>query len=445
MREEIAKIDDQLAEAQAGASTELTGNTRAAIENRKVFRDLLGSYEDYVSALASAGASQEQIQAVISQLNGDFQDQASALGYNSGELQVYGERFNDLATIVAGVPRDVTVAFNGDPALQALAEFYAKAEEQARTAGQNIGNAIGDGLGSGLGGAGGGGIPDFGPILEKGLQETRPRNKGENWFRDFIEGVKTRPFNLIPIVGPYLTEFIETGSVTGQEWTGGFGEGLRSGLQNIDPTGELYNASIPRAGRDGGALGSIFGGSFGQGVQGGVGDPLNAWIQAQNANAYGNGRNIGANIGGGIAAGLAAALGGRKVGATFEKGYSGGGLVGAGLFAGGGYTGSGHWLEPAGIVHRGEYVVPKKHVNQATGLPDLSYLANLQRGSSAPRSGYANGGYVGTSGQNGPIELGPASLRTISNALSVSLNVGQTRLAQSVSRGNETLSFTGSN
>lgn len=36
----------------------------------------------------------------------------------------------------------------------------------------------------------------------------------------------------------------------------------------------------------------------------------------------------------------------------------------------GGYTGAGGKYEPAGIVHRGEYVLPKEQVNQSTGLPD---------------------------------------------------------------------------
>lgn len=40
-----------------------------------------------------------------------------------------------------------------------------------------------------------------------------------------------------------------------------------------------------------------------------------------------------------------------------------------GKFATGGYTGKGAWNEPAGIVHRGEYVVEKQDVDQSTGLP----------------------------------------------------------------------------
>ena len=41
-------------------------------------------------------------------------------------------------------------------------------------------------------------------------------------------------------------------------------------------------------------------------------------------------------------------------------------------FADGGFTGRGGKYEPAGVVHKGEYVVPKQYVNQSTGLPNMS-------------------------------------------------------------------------
>lgn len=40
-----------------------------------------------------------------------------------------------------------------------------------------------------------------------------------------------------------------------------------------------------------------------------------------------------------------------------------------GAFADGGYTGQGGKYEPAGIVHKGEYVIPKEQVDQTTGKP----------------------------------------------------------------------------
>lgn len=45
-----------------------------------------------------------------------------------------------------------------------------------------------------------------------------------------------------------------------------------------------------------------------------------------------------------------------------------------GAFSSGGFTGNGGKYETAGIVHRGEYVLPKEQVNQATGLPKSGAL-----------------------------------------------------------------------
>ncbi|WNM66184.1 tape measure protein [Microbacterium Phage DejaVu] len=441
LREEIAQIDDKLADAQAGASTELEGNSKAAIENRKVFRDLLGSYEDYVSALASAGASQEQIQAVISQLNTDFNTQASALGFNSGEIQTYGSRFNDLATIVAGVPRDVTVSFNGDPALQALQEFYDKAEEQARRAGQGIGDALNDGIGSGIGA----GDPFAGLYDQQRKLPSQGRTTGDDWWNNFIEGVKARPFNLIPIVGPYITEFIEKGFPDGFEWGDRFVNGIIDLLNGRNPFEQTRSHRGEQAANDGRALGGRLGDGVAEGATARLGydNSVNNWIANQNSSAYTNGRTVGGTIGGGIVDGLNSALLGRQVRTPFaKKEYSSGGYVAG--FSSGGYTGPGHWLQPAGVVHAGEYVIPKKHVNQTTGLPDPSYVANLQRGRSAPKSGYATGGFV-NGGNSGPIELGPVSLGAIMNGLSVKLNVGREQLARATSGGNSRLAFTGSN
>lgn len=101
-------------------------------------------------------------------------------------------------------------------------------------------------------------------------------------------------------------------------------------------------------------------------------------------------------------------------------------------FAAGGYTGRGGKYEPAGTVHKGEYVVPKKYVNQSTGLPNADAFGKLIRGS-MPSSGYASGGYVG--GGSGIMELGPKSLQRLSgNVVNVLLDSGL--LTQSVNNNN---------
>lgn len=75
-------------------------------------------------------------------------------------------------------------------------------------------------------------------------------------------------------------------------------------------------------------------------------------------------------------------------------GFSGfvGGLLG---FSGGGYTGDGGKYQPAGVVHKGEYVFSKE-ATQAIGADNLEAMHKAARG-------YANGGLVGQSSPQGGI------------------------------------------
>jgi len=92
----------------------------------------------------------------------------------------------------------------------------------------------------------------------------------------------------------------------------------------------------------------------------------------------------------------------------FAQLFSGGLLGGGGIlsrllgFADGGYTGDGGTYEPAGIVHKGEYVMPKRAVDQI----GVASLESLHR--SALR-GYADGGYVGSAPLVSKPRLGAAA------------------------------------
>lgn len=82
-------------------------------------------------------------------------------------------------------------------------------------------------------------------------------------------------------------------------------------------------------------------------------------------------------------------LGQGPLAALFGTG-GGGGLFGAIFgFADGGYTGQGGKYEPAGIVHKGEYVMSKR----ATDRIGVANLEALHRGAVA---GFDGGGYVGS-------------------------------------------------
>lgn len=83
----------------------------------------------------------------------------------------------------------------------------------------------------------------------------------------------------------------------------------------------------------------------------------------------------------------------------------------SGSYADGGYTGPGGKYEPAGVVHRGEYVVPQQYVNQSTGLPFADALGRLAAGTQVQQSSYAQGGYVNPGMQ--VVELGPRSMAAV--------------------------------
>ena len=91
-------------------------------------------------------------------------------------------------------------------------------------------------------------------------------------------------------------------------------------------------------------------------------------------------------------------------------------------FAGGGYTGDGGKYAPAGIVHRGEYVITK----EATSRLGCGFLDQLNYG--VPRRGFANGGGVSVPelpnyGGNISRSSGNVTVKVINNGEPVSASV----------------------
>lgn len=110
---------------------------------------------------------------------------------------------------------------------------------------------------------------------------------------------------------------------------------------------------------------------------------------------------------------LKAAFGGTAFGKFL--GFADGGYVG---YASGGYTGDGGKYQPAGVVHRGEYVITK----EATSRLGIGFLNHLNYG-----RGYANGGSVGSIPSTGykPMAGGSISVKVINNGEPVNANVEQ--------------------
>ena len=106
--------------------------------------------------------------------------------------------------------------------------------------------------------------------------------------------------------------------------------------------------------------------------------------------------------------------------AASALGYSDGGYVGysSSGYSSGGYTGDGGKYTPAGVVHRGEYVITK----EATSRLGIGFLNHLNYG-----RGYANGGSVGSIPSTGykPMAGGSISVKVINNGEPVNASVEQ--------------------
>lgn len=95
--------------------------------------------------------------------------------------------------------------------------------------------------------------------------------------------------------------------------------------------------------------------------------------------------NSAAGGGGGLLSGLFSLFGGGSQWSGIQSG-----AISGGLFSEGGYTGDGGKYQPAGVVHKGEYVFDQAAVKAAGGPAAMEAMRrNLK--------GYANGGPVGIS------------------------------------------------
>ena len=143
IRAKLAKLDTQiidqqkqLAEANENNNKTLTGNSKAAINNRSQIRDLVGQYNSYLIALANSGMSNDQLKSQAQGLAQEFLAQGEALGFSREELNDYTSAFSgDFTTIIDNLPRDITLSVNTDPAMRAIEEFVAKAKTALSTVG----------------------------------------------------------------------------------------------------------------------------------------------------------------------------------------------------------------------------------------------------------------------------------------------------------------------
>lgn len=495
---DIAQAQNDIATAQAQASTSLVGDSQAAIDNRAEIRDIVKGYSEYVAALAAAGASQETLNAAVSQSRADFLAQAKALGFSEAELQPYLASFNDMATAVSGVTPGVTVAFNTDPALQALNELRAAASKAA----SDIEDSFGDvdtsidtpvvdtkPVESSLYKLGLKFTPDYlyGPFKDgykfPPVDTTGTKNSLDSIKKDSSTTSSNLLFDwqqklgLIPAAvesqrNPIIQKLMPWLDA-GREKSSGFVFDWQQKLSGISPA---FSAQTPNINRE---VGNWYTNSSQRAT-----DTRNSWasvtsaipgfFSAQNGavsnNSFAIGKNSASNLSSGLSgnlnisgivsgkvsdanypAGVNASSVGRAIGSNITGGISSllNGLLGSTSnarkiirsitgFSEGGYTGAGGKYEVAGIVHRGEYVVPKSEVNQATQKP---YFMEQ------PRS-FAQGGYVGpaqSSSNVTMVELSPYDRKLLAAAGNVQLRLDGKVVAQATNAVNLVSAQRGSN
>ena len=179
----------------------------------------------------------------------------------------------------------------------------------------------------------------------------------------------------------------------------------------------------------------------------------------EKSRASSTGAGIGGNMGSGIKSGINNSLGGwtgpiipvkyqlpsyqqlmkmqaairAQTGDTSFRIAVGPGGQGGQVFATGGYTGAGGKYEPAGIVHRGEYVVPKNQVDQSTGLPYASVLGGMLSG----YRGYSSGsGGTRATPTVMMVELSPVDRKILADSGSTVVLIDGKQVAASVNKAN---------
>ncbi|WP_406245801.1 phage tail tape measure protein [Microbacterium sp. M] len=405
LRAELAELDGEmaaekkdLAKAQDEASMSLTGNSQAAIANRASILGLVGNYQDYLKALAASGMSQADLERESVRLRSEFVAQATALGYNRGEVDRYAASFDDMAKIINAVPWGVTVAFNADPALLALNEFIAQAEAAASAGGTGAGNAFGSGF-------------------DLGLEE---------------ELAKKRPSKHVGRAMP-----VEEASMQGGLYAGGLMNGLeatlRPGMDGIRTIGENW-VTEERARALG--IGGLVGGALAGGLKTTTDTdlsaykPLDGWAAAQMGSAWNAGSSVGRTVSGGLMAGMTAALKNVNIGSNGT-----GGIRVENGYASGGYTGNLATNQVAGVVHGQEYVMSAQAVRNAGGPGAMDAMHQLFKAG----KGFSPVGLAAPVASGpGVVDISASSARLIADILAANLKVilPGAQLAGSVGRHN---------
>lgn len=392
---DLVSAQESLASAQSRTSKTLLGSSDAAVENRSAVEELLDKYIDYAKSVRKSGATQKTTNALIEDARSAFLAQATALGFNSDELATYARAIDPVtdaeleqtkaARETAKQMEDLTDKWT-DYILElknsgASSSAVSAAMKNAKTDIQNLGTQMG---------LSGTAIAPYTAQIDsiKTAIDRVPKNLTVSFDPDPMKRA--------------LAEFD-----TALDKTQGKASTLKDTLGKLGggdggtiKTPEIDDKKLRKLALQAKRLLYL---QYAAGYAGkGQTSNYNHWISEA------------------------------------EKIEN---KINSGSYQQGGFTGYGAASEVAGIVHKGEFVVPKPMVNQSTGLPYADALGRIMRG-------YQGGGYVtapprAASASTSIVELSPTDRALLAAAGNVSIAVDGKVLAATVNKANKNSNIRG--
>ena len=392
---DLVSAQESLASAQSRTSKTLLGSSDAAVENRSAVEELLDKYIDYAKSVRKSGATQKTANALIEDARSAFLAQAAALGFNSDELVTYARAIDPVtdaeleqtkaARETAKQMEDLTDKWT-DYILElknsgASSSAVSIAMKNAKTDIQNLGTQMG---------LSGTAIAPYTAQIDsiKTAIDKVPKNLTVSFDPDPMKRA--------------LAEFD-----TALDKTQGKASTLKDTLGKLGggdggtiKTPEIDDKKLRKLALQAKRLLYL---QYAAGYAGkGQTSNYNHWISEA------------------------------------EKIEN---KISSGNYQQGGFTGHGAATEVAGVVHKGEFVVPKPMVNQSTGLPYADALGRIMRG-------YQGGGYVtapprAASASTSIVELSPTDRALLAAAGNVSIAVDGKVLAATVNKANKNSNIRG--
>ena len=383
----LVDAQNELNAAQEASNKTLVGSSAAAVANRKAVQELLTEYIDYIKAIQSSGANQSSINSAIEMARSSFMDAGISLGFDTGDL-------DDYAAILS-------------PVTQAQLDQTDSSKSAAEQ------------------------MEDLTEKWQDYILELVNSGASQKVVNQAIKNAKADLQATATQLGMNATETKKYVSAIND---------LKKAIDRI-PKKLTVSASTDPAKR---AIAEFLASKSVSKLQSGISVPIKASVDDKSLAHAAKGQELMANLAIAVMKTATAAASGKiaeslkwaKKAAELQEKLS------SGSYQGGGYTGRGAANQAAGIVHKGEFVVPKHMVNQNTGLPYADALGRILRG-------YQGGGYVTapSSVSRGSdvrvVELSPTDRALLARAGAATLVVDGRVLATTVNKANQNSALRG--